>query len=80
MRWIRMCVCTYVCMFVCLFVRMSVCLYVDMYVCTYDAPDGIASQDYLGDYLGVEKRYYEPTDRGEEREVAERLTEIRRRL
>jgi putative ATPase len=50
------------------------------YVSAHDAPDGIASQDYLGDYLGVEKRYYEPTDRGEERAFAERLTEIRRHL
>jgi putative ATPase len=32
------------------------------------------------DYLGVEKRYYEPTDRGCERELSERLAEIRRRL
>ena len=42
----------------------------------HDAPDGIASQDYLG----VDKRYYEPTDRGLERDLAERLAEIRRRL
>jgi putative ATPase len=50
------------------------------YVSAHNAPGGIASQEYLGDYLGVEKRYYEPTDRGEEREFAERLTEIRRHL
>ena len=42
--------------------------------------EGIAAQDYLGEYLGVEKRYYEPTDRGFERELSERLAEIRRRL
>jgi hypothetical protein len=42
----------------------------------HDHPDGIAAQDYLG----VEKRYYEPTDRGEERDLALRLEEIRRRL
>ncbi|NDC53935.1 MAG: replication-associated recombination protein A [Planctomycetia bacterium] len=42
----------------------------------HDAPDAIAAQDYLG----VEKRYYEPTDRGLERDLAERLAEIRRRL
>ena len=42
----------------------------------HDHPDGIAPQDYLG----VEKRYYEPTDRGEERDLAVRLEEIRRRL
>ena len=46
------------------------------YEYSHDAPDGIAAQDYLG----VEKRYYEPTDRGHERELAERLAEIRRRL
>lgn len=50
------------------------------YVSAHDAPDGIAAQDYLGDYLGVEKSYYEPTDRGEERAFAERLAEIRQRL
>ena len=42
----------------------------------HDHPDGIAPQDYLG----VEKRYYEPTDRGEERDLTQRLGEIRRRL
>ena len=46
------------------------------YEYAHDAPDGIASQDYLG----VERRYYEPTARGHERELAERLAEIRRRL
>ena len=42
----------------------------------HDAPEGIAAQDYLG----VEKRYYEPTDRGFERDLSERLAEVRRRL
>ena len=46
------------------------------YEYAHDAPDAIAAQDYLG----VEKRYYEPTDRGFERDLAERLAEIRRRL
>ena len=46
------------------------------YAYSHDAPDGIAAQEYLG----IEKRYYEPTDRGHERELAERLAEIRRRL
>ena len=46
------------------------------YEYAHDAPEGIAAQDYLG----VEKRYYEPTDRGFERDLAERLAEIRRRL
>lgn len=50
------------------------------YAYAHDAPDGIAAQEYLGDYMGVEKRYYEPTDRGFERDLGERLTEIRRRL
>jgi len=46
------------------------------YEYAHDAPAGIAAQDYLG----VERTYYEPTDRGLERELAERLAEIRRRL
>jgi len=46
------------------------------YEYAHDAPEGIAAQDYLG----VEKRYYEPTDRGFERDLAERLAEIRRWL
>ena len=46
------------------------------YEYSHDAADAIAAQDYLG----VEKRYYEPTDRGLERDLGERLAEIRRRL
>jgi putative ATPase len=46
------------------------------YEYAHNAPDAIAAQDYLG----VEKAYYEPTDRGLERQLAERLAEIRRRL
>jgi putative ATPase len=46
------------------------------YAYSHDHPDGIAAQDYLG----VEKTYYEPTDRGLERDLGERLAEIRRRL
>jgi putative ATPase len=46
------------------------------YAYAHDAPDGIAAQDYLG----VEKTYYEPTDRGLEGELGRRLAEIRRRL
>ena len=46
------------------------------YEYAHDAPEGIAAQDYLG----VEKRYYEPTDRGFERDLSERLAEVRRRL
>jgi putative ATPase len=48
----------------------------DGYRYSHDDPDGVAAQDYLG----VEKRYYEPTDRGEEAEMGARLEEIRRRL
>ena len=48
----------------------------DGYEYAHDAPDGIAVQEYLG----VEKRYYVPTDRGLERDLGERLAEIRRRL
>jgi putative ATPase len=39
----------------------------------HDAPDGIVSQDYLG----VDKNYYLPTDRGAEAEWRERLAKIR---
>ena len=48
----------------------------DGYQDSQNAPDGIAPQDYLG----VEKQYYEPTRRGMERDLCERLAEIRRRL
>lgn len=43
------------------------------YQYAHDAEGGIAAQDYLG----VEKVYYRPVDRGFERELAERLTAIR---
>ena len=46
------------------------------YAYAHDAPDAIAKQDYLG----VERTYYEPTSRGLERDLGERLAEIRRRL
>lgn len=46
------------------------------YQYAHDAPEGIAAQDYLG----VEREYYRPVDRGFEAELAERLIEIRRRL
>jgi putative ATPase len=39
----------------------------------HDAPDGIVAQDYLG----VEKVYYVPTERGEEARIKERLARIR---
>ncbi|HBT77736.1 MAG TPA: AAA family ATPase, partial [Planctomycetaceae bacterium] len=42
----------------------------------HDAPDGIAAQEYLG----VDREFYRPVDRGFERELAERLKIIRSRL
>jgi putative ATPase len=46
------------------------------YQYSHDSPDAIAAQDYLG----VDRQYYRPTDRGLERELAKRLDEIRARL
>ena len=46
------------------------------YEYAHDAPGGIAAQDYLG----VEREYYRPTDRGFEQELAKRLESIRARL
>jgi len=46
------------------------------YQYAHDQPDAVASQDYLG----VEREYYRPTDRGFERELSERLAAIRQRL
>jgi putative ATPase len=46
------------------------------YEYAHDAPDAIAAQDYLG----VEREYYRPTDRGFEKELASRLEQIRARL
>jgi len=46
------------------------------YQYAHDHTDGIASQDYLG----VEREYYRPVDRGFEQELAERLAAIRARL
>jgi len=46
------------------------------YQYAHDHPDAIAAQDYLG----VEKEYYRPTDRGFEKELAQRLEKIRARL
>ncbi len=42
----------------------------------HDEPDAIATQDYLS----VDRIYYEPTDRGFEKELQERLKVIRARL
>jgi putative ATPase len=46
------------------------------YEYAHDAPGGVATQDYLG----VEREYYRPTDRGFEQELSERLQAIRERL
>lgn len=45
------------------------------YVYPHDEPDGLAAQQYLT----VEKRYYEPTDRGFEAKLAQRLADARAR-
>ena len=46
------------------------------YQYAHEHPDAIAAQDYLG----VEREYYRPVDRGFEQELAERLAAIRARL
>lgn len=46
------------------------------YVYAHDEPDGIASIDYLG----VDRQYYHPVDRGYESELRERLDMLRKRL
>jgi putative ATPase len=46
------------------------------YEYAHDAEGGIAAQDYLG----VEREYYRPVDRGFEAELAQRLAAIRARL
>jgi putative ATPase len=46
------------------------------YQYAHEHADAIAAQDYLG----VDRQYYHPTDRGFERELAERLAAIRARL
>jgi putative ATPase len=46
------------------------------YEYAHNAEDGIAAQDYLG----VEREYYRPVERGYEKELAERLAAIRQRL
>jgi len=45
------------------------------YAYAHDSPDGVGVQDYLG----VERRYYRPTQRGLERQLAELLEQIRAR-
>lgn len=46
------------------------------YQYSHNAADGIASQDYLG----VEREYYHPVERGFEADLVERLRQIRQRL
>jgi putative ATPase len=46
------------------------------YEYSHNAPDAVAAQDYLG----VEREYYRPVDRGFEKELAERLASIRAKL
>ena len=43
---------------------------------SHDEEEGVASQDYLG----VEREFYRPSDRGYEQEIAERLVRIREKL
>ena len=49
------------------------------YVYAHDAPHAVASQQYLPDAL-ASARYYEPSERGYERDVAARLAKIRELL
>lgn len=46
------------------------------YQYAHDAPDGIAVQDYLG----VDRQFYEPVERGEESAMAQRYREIVQKL
>ena len=45
------------------------------YKYAHDFPEGFVEQDYLG----VDKTYYEPTNRGYEAEIAERLARFKAR-
>ncbi|MFN9985424.1 MAG: replication-associated recombination protein A, partial [Pirellula sp.] len=46
------------------------------YQYSHDSPEGIASQDYLG----VERQFYEPVERGAETEMAQRYRSIKELL
>jgi putative ATPase len=46
------------------------------YEYAHNAPGGVAAQDYLG----IEREYYRPVDRGFEQELRKRLDKIRQRL
>jgi putative ATPase len=45
------------------------------YEYAHDSEDGWVDQDYLG----ADKRYYEPTERGYEKEISQRLKALRER-
>lgn len=47
----------------------------ERYHYSHDAPSGVTGQDYLG----VERRYYEPTESGEEAALRARLDDVRAR-
>ncbi|THJ67162.1 replication-associated recombination protein A [Arthrobacter echini] len=47
------------------------------YTYSHNEPHGIAAQQYAPDDL-AERNYYEPTDRGMERDIASRLSRLRR--
>ncbi len=46
------------------------------YQYSHNHPDGVVAQDYLG----VQRDYYQPVDRGYEAELAERLRQLRKKL
>ncbi|HEV3138161.1 MAG TPA: replication-associated recombination protein A, partial [Pirellulales bacterium] len=46
------------------------------YQYSHNSPDAVSAQDYLG----IDREYYRPVDRGVERDLAERLTTIRAKL
>lgn len=48
----------------------------DEYQYSHNEPDGVASQDYLG----IDREYYQPVNRGFEKELADRLELIRAKL
>jgi putative ATPase len=48
----------------------------DGYQYAHNADDGVAAQDYLG----VDRIYYRPVDRGFEAQIARRLEQIREKL
>jgi putative ATPase len=46
------------------------------YQYAHDAPEGVAAQEYLG----VDRQYYQPVERGFESELASRMVQLRRML